>query len=61
MLGSLEDVEASVEGEKDGGRDDKCDGDMDGTISGSDIDSNQVEAMQLTAKSQQTRNNARTR
>ena len=61
MLGSLEDVEASVEGEKDGGRDDECDGDMDGTISGSDIDSNQVEAMRLTAKSQQTRNNARTR
>ena len=56
-----ENVEVSVEGEKDGGRDDECDGDVDGTISGGDVDSNQVEAARLTAESQQTRNNARTR
>ena len=55
-----ENVEASVEGEKDGGRDDECNGDVDGTISGGDVDSNRVEAAQLTANSQQTRNNART-
>ena len=61
MLGSLEDVEASVEGEKDGGRDDECDGDMDGTVSGGNVDSTRVEATRLTAESQQTRNNARTR
>ena len=60
MLGSLEDVEASVEGEKDGGRDDKCDGDVDGTVSGGDIDPNRVEATRLAAESQQTRNKTRT-
>ena len=52
-------MEASVEGKKDGERDDECDGDVDGTVSGGDIDLNQVEAARLTAKSQQTRNNAR--
>ena len=52
-------MEASVEGKKDGERDDECDGDVDGTVSSGDIDSNQVEAAWLTAKSQQTRNNAR--
>ena len=61
MLGSLEDVEASVEGEKDGGRDDEYDGDVDGTVSGGNVDPNRVEATRLTAESQQTRNNARTR
>ena len=60
MLGSLEDVEASVEGKKDGGRDDECDDDVDGTVSGGDINPNQVEAMRLAAESQQTCNNART-
>ena len=38
-----------------GGKDDERDGDVDGTVSGGDIDSNQVEAARLTAKSQQTR------
>ena len=61
VLGMDENVEASVEGEKDGGRDDECDGNVDGTISGGDVDSNQVEAARLTAESQQTHNNARTR
>ena len=61
VLGSLEDVEATVEGEKDGGRDDECDGDMDGTVSGGNVDSNRVEATQLAASSQQMCNNARTR
>ena len=60
MLGSLEDIEANVEGEKDGGKDSGCDGDMDGTISGGDVDLSQVKAVRLTAESQQTRNNART-
>ena len=59
ILESLEDIEASVEVEKDCGRDDDCDGDVDGTVSGGDIDSKQVEAARLTAESQQTRNNAR--
>ena len=52
-------MDENVEGEKDGSRDDECDGDVDGTISGGDVDSNQVEAARLTAQSQQTRNNAR--
>ena len=59
MLGSLEDVEASVEVEMAGGKDEERDGDVDGTVSGGDINSNQVEAARLTAESQQTRNNAR--
>ena len=61
MLESLEDIEASVEGEKDGGRDDGCDGDGDGTVSGGNVDPNRVEATRLAAESQQTCNNARTR
>ena len=60
VLRSLEDVEASVEGEKGGDRDDERDGDVDGTVSGGNVDLKQVEAVRLTAKSQQTRNNART-
>ena len=60
VLGSLEDVEATVEGETDGSRDDGCDGDVDGTASGGNVDSNRVEALWLTAESQQTRKNAKT-
>ena len=60
MLGSLEDIEASAEGEKDGGRDDRCDGDGDGTVSGGNVDPNRVEATWLAAESRQTCNNART-
>ena len=40
VLGSLEDVEVSVEVEKDGGRDDERCGDVDGTVSGGNDDSN---------------------
>ena len=61
VLGSLEDVEASVEGEKDGDRDDERCGDMDGTVSGGNVDPNRVEATRLAAESQQTRNKTRTR
>ena len=61
VLGMDEDVEANIEVEKDGDMGDECDGDMDGTISGGDVDSNQVEAAQLTAERQQTCKNARTR
>ena len=60
VLGMDENVEAPVEGEKDGGGDDEHDGDVDGTISSGDVDSNRVEAVRLTAESQQTHNNART-
>ena len=60
VLGSLEDVEASVEVEMAGSKDEECDGDVDGTVSGGNIDSNRVEAARLAAKSQQTRNNAKT-
>ena len=56
-----EDVEANIEVEMAGGKDGECDGDMDGTVSGGNVDSNQVEAVRLTAESQQKRNNARTR
>ena len=59
MLGSLEDIEASVEDKKDGGRDDECDGDMDGTVSSGNVDPNRVKVTWLAAESQQTRNNAR--
>ena len=58
MLGSLEDVKASVEGKKGGGSDDKHDRDMDSTVSGGDVNSKQVEAVQLAAQSQYICNNA---
>ena len=61
MLGSLEDVEASVEGERDSGKDEECDSDVDGTVSGGNDDPNRVAAARLAAKSQQMCNNARTR
>ena len=59
ILGSLEDVEANVEGERDGGKDEECDSDVDGTVSGGNDDPNRVEAARLAAKSQQMRNNAK--
>ena len=51
---------ANIEVEMAGSKDGKQCGDVEGTVSSGDIDSNQVEAVWLTASSQQMRNNART-
>ena len=58
VLGSLEDVEVSVEVEKDGGRDDEQCGDVDGTVSSGNNNPNRVAAVRLAAQSQDMRNNA---
>ena len=58
VLGSLEDVEASVEVEKDGSRVDERCGDVDGTVSSGNNNPNRVAAARLAAQSQDMCNNA---